>query len=62
MNGKKAHENLFLLKKRNFDPMKHTRYTVLTAQSVLHRITILNNTLVINIIIPRLRVAYARIR
>ena len=41
----------FFLQKRNFDPTKHTRYTVFTAQSVLHRITILYNTLVINIIV-----------
>ena len=51
MNGNITHENRFLLQKQNFDPTKHTRYTVFTAQSVLHRITILNNTLVINIII-----------
>ena len=41
----------FFLQKRNFDPTKHTRYTVFTAQSVVHRITILNNTSVNNIII-----------
>ena len=34
-NGNKTHENRFHLQKRNFDPTKHTHYTVATLINTL---------------------------